>query len=108
VLSDEKGIVWPESVAPFKVHLISLGADEKVQSEALRIYNLLSSKNVDVLWDDRDLRPGEKFSDSDLIGIPYRVVVSTKTVEVNVFEVKGRTDMDASMMTEDELLAKVA
>ena len=108
VLSDEKGIVWPESVAPFKVHLISLGVDEKVQSEALRIYNLLSSKNVDVLWDDRDLRPGEKFSDSDLIGIPYRVIVSTKTVEANVFEVKGRTDMDASMMTEDELLAKVA
>lgn len=108
VLSDDKGIVWPESVAPFKVHLISLGGDEKVQNEAQRIYDLLSSKNIDVLWDDRDLRPGEKFADSDLIGIPYRVVVSTKTVEGNVYEVKGRTESEASMLTEGDLLAKVA
>ena len=108
VLSDDKGIIWPESVAPFKVHLISLGADEKVQNEAEKIYNLLSSKKIEVLWDDRDLRPGEKFSDSDLIGIPYRVVVSAKTVEANVYEVKGRTEDAASMMTESDLLAKVA
>jgi prolyl-tRNA synthetase len=108
VLSDDKGIVWPESVAPFKVHLISLGNDEKVQNEAQRIYDLLSSKNIEVLWDDRDLRPGEKFADSDLIGIPYRVVVSSKTVEGNVYEVKGRTESEASMLTEGDLLAKVA
>jgi prolyl-tRNA synthetase len=108
VLSDDKGIVWPESVAPFKVHLISLGNDEKVQNEAQRIYDLLSSKNIEVLWDDRDLRPGEKFADSDLIGIPYRVVVSSKTVEGGVYEVKGRTESEASMLTEGDLLAKVA
>ncbi len=108
VLSDEKGIVWPEAIAPFKVHLISLGADEKVKEEAQNFYNKLKGKGVEVLWDDRDLRPGEKFSDSDLIGIPYRVVVSAKTIEAKVFEVKGRVDAEASMMTEDELLAKVA
>ena len=108
VLADEKGIVWPVNVAPFKVHLISLGTSEKVQSEAERIYKLLSSKNIEVLWDDRDLRPGEKFSDSDLIGIPYRVVISEKTVEANVFEIKGRTESEAGVVTESELLDKVA
>ncbi len=108
VLSDDKGIVWPESVAPFRVHLISLGTDERVLAESQRIYNLFSSKNIEVLWDDRDLRPGEKFSDSDLIGIPYRVVVSAKTIEAGMFEVKGRKDETAGVVTETELLAKVA
>ena len=108
VLSDDKGIVWPESIAPFMIHLISLGADEKVQGEAERIYNLFKDKNIEVLWDDRDLRPGEKFADSDLIGIPTRIVISSKTIEAGKFEVKGRTDTEASMMTEEELLAKVA
>ena len=108
VLSDEKGIVWPESVAPFKVHLISLGTDEKVKSEAERLYKILTEKGVEVLWDDRDLRPGEKFADSDLIGIPYRVVISSKTIEAGKFEVRGRTENEASMLTEEELLAKVA
>lgn len=108
VLSDEKGIVWPESIAPFKVHLISLGIDEKVKSEAEKLYKILTEKGVEVLWDDRDLRPGEKFADSDLIGIPYRVVVSLKTVEAQKYEVRGRTESEASMMTEEELLAKVA
>lgn len=108
VRSDEKGIVWPESVAPFKVHLISLGTDEKVKEGAEKLYKKLNDMKIDVLWDDRDLRPGEKFADSDLVGIPLRVVVSAKTIEANVYEVKGRTDVEASMMTEDELLAKVA
>ncbi|MEI7513665.1 MAG: aminoacyl--tRNA ligase-related protein [bacterium] len=108
VLSDEEGIVWPESVAPFKVHLISLGTDEKTKDEAENLYKKLIEKNVEVLWDDRDLRPGEKFSDSDLIGIPYRVVVSAKTIEANVYELKERNLKDVTMMTEDELFAKVA
>jgi prolyl-tRNA synthetase len=108
VLSDEKGIIWPESIAPFKVHLISLGTDEKVKKESESLYKKLNDMGVEVLWDDRELRPGEKFADSDLIGIPYRVVVSTKTIEASVYEVKGRTDGDAKMMTEDKLFAKVA
>ena len=108
ILSDEKGIVWPESIAPFKVHLISLGTDEKVKSEAERLYKILTEKGVEVLWDDRDLRPGEKFADSDLIGIPYRIVISSKTIEAGKFEVRGRTENEASMLTEEELLAKVA
>ena len=107
VLSDESGIIWPESVAPFKVHLLSLGTDEKVLSEAKKLYDLLISKNIEVLFDDRDVRPGEKFADSDLIGIQFRVVISLKTIEAGKLEVKERKVKDSQMMTIDELLARV-
>lgn len=108
VLSDNKGIVWPESIAPFKVHIISIGSEDNVKEESEKLYKKLSDQKIDVLWDERDLRPGEKFADSDLIGIPYRVVISAKTIKENVYEVKGRTEDTASIMTEDEFFAKVA
>lgn len=74
LFSDDKGIIWPESVAPFKVHLIELkGASGE------KIYKDLIKRGVEVLYDDRDISAGEKFADADLIGIPYRVVVSEKT-----------------------------
>lgn len=79
--SDEKGIVWPESAAPFDVHLVSItGGNEDVRIEADRLYELLHAHNIDVLYDDRDVRAGEKFADSDLIGIPTRIIVSEKTM----------------------------
>ncbi|HYF13347.1 MAG TPA: His/Gly/Thr/Pro-type tRNA ligase C-terminal domain-containing protein, partial [Candidatus Paceibacterota bacterium] len=87
VLSDEKGIVWPESVAPFRVHLIELQSEnEEVHREAEELYTSLIAAGVSVLWDDRDARAGEKFADSDLIGIPLRVVVSEKTLAAGKFE----------------------
>jgi prolyl-tRNA synthetase len=77
--SDEKGIVWPEGVAPFSVHLVEIGGDnEEVHRDAEELYRELTSAGVEVLFDDRDVRAGEKFADSDLIGIPLRVVVSAK------------------------------
>ena len=83
--SDEKGILWPASVSPFAVHLIALKTD------ASRAYNALLSAGIAVLYDDReDKTAGEKFADSDLIGIPWRMVVSEKTAEKNVVEVKKR------------------
>ncbi len=92
LLSDEKGIVWPESVAPFNVHLISVvgSQGELVKKECDALYETLTRKGIDVLYDDRDLRPGEKFADSDLIGIPTRVVVSQKTLKEEALEVKDR------------------
>jgi prolyl-tRNA synthetase len=106
LFSDEKGIIWPESVAPFKVHLVSiLGADgEKVRKEADKLYEALVKKGVDVLYDDRDLRPGEKFADSDLLGIPTRIVISEKTLAVRKLEVKNRTTGAVSMLGESEFL----
>jgi prolyl-tRNA synthetase len=74
--SDDKGIVWPESVAPFAVHLVEIGENEDVRTEATELYRELTEAGIEVLWDDRDARAGEKFADADLIGIPLRVVVS--------------------------------
>ena len=90
-LSDEKGIVWPEAISPFKVHLVALFDKEgKVKAEAEKIYAMLAKKGITVLYDDRDERPGEKFADSDLIGIPTRLVISAKTMEEGIIEVKHR------------------
>lgn len=89
--SDEKGIVWPESVAPFTVHLVELsGGDTELKDEADGLYNTFTEHGVAMLYDDRDVRAGEKFADSDLLGIPYRIVVSKKTKEEGKFEVVER------------------
>jgi prolyl-tRNA synthetase len=91
VLADDKGLVWPASIAPFRVHLVALPDKEgKVMKAATDFYNNLTQKGIEVLFDDRDLRAGEKFADSDLIGIPTRVVMSEKTMAENVVEVKDR------------------
>lgn len=85
--SDEKGIIWPESVAPFRVHLIEIGADNPdVRTEASELYRELTEAGIEMLWDDRDVRAGEKFADADLIGIPLRIVVSEKTLAAGKFE----------------------
>ena len=97
--ADDKGIVWPESVAPFKVHLIDLR--EKEVSDNL--YKKLTDAGIEVLYDDRDQSAGEKFGGSDLLGIPYRVVVSGKTVASEKFEVKVRRTGEVLMLSEAEL-----
>src|SRR3989339_49641 len=104
VLSDDKGIVWPESLAPFKVHLLSLGKDE----EAEKIYNQLSEKGIEVLFDDRDTRAGEKFADSDLLGIPYRVVVSGKSLEAGGVEFKKRNSEEGKIISIEELIKQIS
>ncbi len=83
--ADEKGLVWPEAVAPFKYYLVGIGI--KGNKEAEKFYK---AHTDETLFDDRDLRPGEKFADSELIGIPYRVVISDKTLEKNMAEVTER------------------
>lgn len=87
---DDKGLVWPEAVAPFRVHLVSLGVEPSVIEEADELYRELTEAGVEVLYDDRDVRAGEKFADSDLIGLPLRIVVSEKTVSAGTFEVVER------------------
>ncbi|MFH1769393.1 MAG: aminoacyl--tRNA ligase-related protein [Parcubacteria group bacterium] len=88
VLSDDKGIVWPETIAPFKVHLIAL---EGVEAEADKLYDDLIDHGIEVIYDDRsDKAPGEKFADADLIGCPIRLVMSKKTVEDDSVEIKKR------------------
>jgi len=106
VLSDDKGIIWPESIAPFKVHLLLLGGDENVKNEAGGLYNKLKEKNIEVLFDDRsDISAGEKFADSDLIGIPYRIVISKRSLADGGYEVKKRTESSGKIINIDELIS---
>ncbi len=100
VLSDEAGLSWPESVAPFRVHLLSLGADEK----AGEIYDALTKAGIETLYDDRDMRAGEKFAESDLLGMPYRVVVGKRSLESGKAEVKKRTEKEAEEVVFENLV----
>ena len=104
LLSDDKGIVWPKGVAPFSVHLVRLGETPDVVSAADKLYEDLKNKGVEVLYDDRDLRAGEKFADSDLIGIPVRFVISDKTIAENKIEVKHRASPDSELMSIEKAL----
>lgn len=105
--ADEKGIVWPDSVAPAKVYLVRIG-DEAATEQADALYDELTGKGVTVLYDDRDVRPGEKFADSELIGIPYRVTVSDRLIADNQFEFTQRKDGETQLLTHDDLLAKLS
>lgn len=101
--ADEKGMVWPESIAPFQAHLISLGKDE----EAQKIYDDLNKKGIEVLWDDRDVRAGEKFADSDLIGIPWRIVVSEKSITAGGVEIKKRDLTESEIIKIEDIEKKI-
>lgn len=108
VYHDEKGIIWPESVAPFQVHLIGLDLDdEKVNKEAERIYKLLQAEGIEALFDDRsDVSAGAKFADCDLVGIPYRVVISKKTKDK--LEMKKRSEKETKFVSFGELFKILA
>jgi prolyl-tRNA synthetase len=103
--ADDKGLVWPDNVAPFKVYLASVGNTPDVVLAADELYKSLTSAGVTVLYDDRDERPGTKFADADLIGLPYRVVVSAKTIEAGKYEFKQRTGTDTDLIISEELIS---
>ena len=104
-MSDEKGLVWPESIAPYKVYLVSIG--EKGTAVADTLYEQLKQKGVEVLYDDRDERPGAKFADSELLGIPHRITVSDRLLEKQQYEYTERSSGETTILTEEELLAKL-
>jgi prolyl-tRNA synthetase len=98
VYHDDKGMIWPEAIAPFKVHLIGIKADK----EAVAIYDKLQEAGIEVLYDDRDVSAGEKFADADLIGLPYRLVVSAKTA--GQVEIKKRNEDKAELKSLAEVV----
>lgn len=104
VFADEKGLVWPKEVSPFAVHLVRLGNSTETEMYADDLYKKLQAQSIEVLYDDRDLRPGEKFADADLIGIPVRLVVSDKTVLAGKIEFKARMSTESEMMSIEEVL----
>lgn len=104
-LSDDKGMIWPETVAPFSVHLLALGDAEKVKEEAEKLYSELNKKNIEVLFDDRpEMSAGEKFADADLLGMPFRVVVSERSMKEGGFEIKRRNEEKGKIVSEAELI----
>src|SRR3989338_4965230 len=114
IYNDERGIVWPESVAPYKAHLLEIRnlsagrQDEKleIRKKAEKIYNTLQKAGVEILFDERDASAGEKFADADLIGIPYRLVVSEKTG--SKIEVKARNQKNVKLVTLARLTNQLA
>jgi prolyl-tRNA synthetase len=102
--ADERGLVWPAAVAPAQVYLARLGDGEAAVKQADELYNRLTAAGVAVLYDDRDLRPGEKFADADLLGIPQRVVVSDRTAADGKYELKARQSDDSRHISANELL----
>ena len=103
IFNDENGIIWPETVSPFKIHLISLGQNEKAE----KIYQELTEKGIEVLYDDRDLSAGEKFADSDLIGIPVRLVISKRSLDQGGIEFKLRNQKDSEVIPLKNVITKI-
>lgn len=101
--SDERGLVWPDAVAPYRLYIAQLGNDEAVASAAEKLCEIAQSWGVSVLYDDTDKRPGEKFADADLLGIPHRIVISPKTIEAGTHEYKARTSEAIEMVSIDRL-----
>lgn len=105
--ADEKGLIWPASVAPFSLHLLLLSKEKESEASkvAESLYEKLTEQGVEVLFDDRDASAGEKFADSDLLGIPMRVVVSEKSLEKGGVELKERISTESHIVSIEELLA---
>ena len=107
MFSDEKGLVWPENIAPYKVYLVQIGGESSMKC-ADELYEEFKKLNIEVLYDDRDVRPGQKFADSELMGIPYRVTVSDRMLADNVYEFVVRSDGQKSLLTHEQLLDKLS
>ena len=104
--ADEKGIVWPLNVAPYIVYIVRIGGKAAI-AEADKLYDELKSRGVTVVYDDRDERPGTKFADAELMGIPYRVTVSDRLIEQEAYEFAERASGESSLLTREELFAKI-
>jgi prolyl-tRNA synthetase len=104
--ADDKGIVWPENVAPARVYLVRIGGEEAIK-HADELYDELMAKGIDVMYDDRDERPGAKFADSELIGIPHRITVSDRLLESKSYEYTPRMSGISEVLTREQLLGKL-
>ena len=102
---DEYGIVWPDSVAPFQVHLLHIGKGDAVRETADSLYDALQSAGFDVLYDDREASPGVKFNDADLIGVPWRVTVGARALAGGGVEVKRRSQSERHLIPASELIS---
>ncbi|MGM1054108.1 MAG: proline--tRNA ligase [Pseudomonadota bacterium] len=103
---DDAGIIWPDAIAPFHIALVPMNAhkSQRVREESEKLYAELTEAGFEVLLDDRDLRPGAKFADHELMGLPHRLVVGDRGLDKGELEYKGRRDSDATMLPAEQLL----
>jgi prolyl-tRNA synthetase len=105
---DAKGIIWPVSIAPYHVYLCPLPREgSKVPEVAEKLYSDLEAAGIEVLFDDRAESPGVKFNDADLIGLPFRITVSPRTLEKDAVELKQRAEKDLQIVSLKEIIAKL-
>ena len=106
---DEKGIIWPKSLSPFQVALVEVNSkdNKNVKGKCSEIYQLLKDNNIETLWDDRDKRPGVKFADMEVIGIPMTIIVGERTLETGQIEIKKRKDEKPELVSHQDLLSLV-
>lgn len=105
--ADDRGLVWPAAVAPFKVYLVKIGNETEVAEAAEDLYKQLTQNGIGVLFDDRDVSAGESFADADLFGIPVRVVVSGKTLASGSYELKIRQSHNPELVSSKDLLDRI-
>ena len=103
VSHDTNGIIWPQEVAPFTAHLVSLGKSEDVKTAAEQCEKILIQNGIETLFDDRDASPAEKLKDADLLGIPHRIIVSERTKDR--YEYRKRSGGKPTLVSQEELLA---
>ncbi|MFL2692919.1 MAG: proline--tRNA ligase [Gammaproteobacteria bacterium] len=106
---DEKGIVWPSALAPYQVALVEVNTKDKkeIKDKCLEIYQLFKENDIEVLWDDRDKRPGVKFSDMEVIGIPATVIIGERTLETGEIEFKKRQDEKPELVSHQDLISLI-
>ena len=104
---DDKGIIWPKSLAPFEVAIVEVNqkSKEEIQKKCSEIYQLLKDNNIDVLWDDRDKRPGVKFADMEVTGIPFIIIIGERTLETGEIELKERQDEKPKLVSHQDLVS---
>ena len=103
---DEDGLIWPDEIAPYDVHLLSLGGG-KIAERAEEVYIRLREEGLEVLWDDRDCKAGVKFNDSDLFGIPVRLVIGKKSLDKDALEFKRRGADETLFLKEEEIISRI-
>ena len=106
---DEKGIIWPKALAPFEVALVEVNPKKKdeIKEKSSEIYNLLKGNDIDVLWDDREKRPGVKFTDMEVTGIPLTIIIGERTLETGEIEIKKRQDEKPQLVSHQNLISTV-
>ncbi|UCB45638.1 MAG: proline--tRNA ligase, partial [Spirochaetota bacterium] len=100
---DKDGIIWPSSIAPFHVHLLPVKYEGEVKEFSMKLYEQLNASGIEILLDDRDERPGVKFKDADLIGIPIRITIGEKNLKQGIVEIKERRNKETRLIDSKEI-----